>query len=87
MEDRIEAEVAPPKGSRGICREKLPLEREAERESVGWSMAAPARVENGASKESLNDSSFRWNSHVDHGSPDDCALREEVINHDLSRRV
>lgn len=50
-------------------------------------MGAPAVVGNGASKENLNDSSFRWNTHVNHESPDGCALREEVINHDPSRRV
>lgn len=59
-DDRIRAEIARSKGLTMIYRERRPLEREAEQESVGWSTAAPARTEIDALKASLNDPSCGW---------------------------
>ena len=69
-----------------IYRERHPLEREAEQESVGWSTAAPARTEIDALKESLNDPSCGWNVYVEPGSLGACALRKEAMSHGPSRR-
>lgn len=84
-DDRTRAEVAPLKGLRAIYRDRHLLEREAEQGSVGWSMAVPARIENDALKENLNDSSSEKDVYARHGSHDACALRNGVMNHDPGR--